>query len=486
MNRALLSIALAAGMASAVFAQDIVKLRNGKTVAGKVVVTDSDKEGFTIERWDSGGSLYIKWTQIPEDEKLRLLNKTNEAAVPSSVGDTLDGIRIITASREIIGVVKSEDAQQVLVKTASSPTPVPVPKAAILKRDDLKINETEAYSAEEMLAKRAEGVSDSDFPKLVEVGKFAQALKLLQQAKDYYTKAAAIDEAKKSEVEPLLTAVTTLIREAEAQAALAAVKKLADDTLYEKAIEAAKKFLDTYGDTKTGQENKSLLADIEKEAKEYEANRAKILEAKVPEAWRSIRSSLLSEYSNASKFKCGEARSNAGKMDVEIAKKIAEKFRCTADEAEAFWQKREKKPRTVNMGTGSWIVIGGQDGGLDYSGGDPTQGKDGNPVDDFMNRFGGNRGGNNKGQPQKKLVWGQPLQTSEQWWSAASGSNRRDFLEGFYALNSALVERDEPVNKDCRHCKAQGTIKVTRNAKQLDAICPLCHGAKYEQSVTYK
>ena len=80
----------------------------------------------------------------------------------------------------------------------------------------------------------------------------------------------------------------------------------------------------------------------------------------------------------------------------------------------------------------------------------------------------------------------QALQTSEQWWTAASSTARHDFLEGYYALNSPNVEKDSPVNKDCRTCKAQGTLKVTRNLKALDALCPWCHGAKYEQSVTYK
>jgi tetratricopeptide (TPR) repeat protein len=483
MGRKLVVAAIVAAMGSAAWAQDAVKLRNGKTVAGKILLSDSDKEGFSVERWDTGATIYIKWTQIPEGEKLRLLNKNNESTVPTVVGDILNGVRIITASREIVGVVKSEDETQIQVKTAASPTPVPVPKGAILKREDLKINEMDAYSPEEMLAKRAEGVTDGDFPRLVELGKFAQALKLYDKAKEYFTKAAAIDEAKKSEVEPLLAGVTSLMREAEAQKALAAAKKLAEDTVYDKAIEAAKKFLEDFADTQCAKDNKSLVSDLEKEAKEWETNRAKILTAKVPEAWKSIRSSLLNEYANASKYKCSEARGMTDKMDDEIAKKVSEKFRCTKDEAEQYWSKREKKPRTVNMGSGSWIVLGGQDGGMDYTGGDPTQAdpKD-NPVDDFAKRF----GGNNRNKPQKKLIWGVKLQTSEEWWQTASSSNRHDFLEGYYALNSPLVDKESPVNKDCQTCKAQGTIKVTRNAKPLDATCPRCHGAKYEQSITYK
>ncbi len=483
-HTALLGIAVAV-MASAAWAQDVVRLRNGKTVAGKVNVSDSDKDGFSIERWDTGASVYIKWTQIPESEKLRLTNKTNETATPASVGDTLNGVRIITATREVVGVIKNEDEQQIQVKTASSVAPVTIPKGAILKREDCKINETEAYSPDEMLAKRAEGVADTDFAKLVELGKFAQALKLLDKAKEYFTKAGAIDEAKKAEVEPLLTAITSLMKEAEAQKALAAVKKLADDTVYEKAIEAARKFMDDFADTKCVADNKTLVADLEKEAKEFETNRAKVLAAKVPDQWKSIRNTLLSEYSNVSKFKCNEARAMVDKMDDEIAKRVAEKFRCTKDEAEQYWRGREKKPRTVSLGTGSWIVLGGQDGGMDYSGGDPTAGGTGqDPVDDFMKRFGGNKP--KGGQQPKKLVWGQALQTSEQWWTAASSTARHDFLEGYYALNSPNVEKDSPVTKDCRTCKAQGTLKVTRNGKALDALCPMCHGAKYEESVTYK
>jgi tetratricopeptide (TPR) repeat protein len=488
--RTIVALGLVAAMAAAAAAQDTVRLKNGKHLTGTVTLNDSDKEGFQLTRWDSGGTIYVKWTQVPEGEKLRLLNKGMETAVAPTVGDILDGVRIVTASREVVGVITSEDAQQIFVKTAGSASPVPVPKGAILKRDGLKINEIDAYSPDEMVAKRETAAGEGDMGKLLEVGRFAQALKMYAKAKELYEKAAALDESKKSEVEPLIAAVVVLIREDDAQKALAGVKKLAEDTKYPEAIEAADKFLTDFADTECGKANKSLKADLEKEAKEFEANRSKILAAKVPDAWRSIRNSMFGEYSNAGKFKIAEARSNVDKMDAEIAKRVGAKFNCTQDEAEQFWQKREKKAKTVSLNTGSWILLGGQDGGMDFTG-DPNaqdgQGQSNNPVDDFVKKFGGNRGGNRGGQQPKKLEWGKPLQTSQQWWETASQSARRDWLEAYYVLNvSALVEKDQPVNKDCPYCKAQGTVKAMRNARSIDVICPRCHGAKYEQSVTYK
>ena len=55
------------------------------------------------------------------------------------------------ASREVIGVFIKEDPKTVEVKTARSATPVMIPKTAILMRDERKIRESEAFSADEMI-----------------------------------------------------------------------------------------------------------------------------------------------------------------------------------------------------------------------------------------------------------------------------------------------------------------------------------------------
>lgn len=482
--------AIAAGLVVAMgltaWAQDSVRLKNGRTLSGTITVDESDAEGFRVTRWDNGATIHVKWSQVPDAEARRLQGLGAQTTVAAAVGDVLDGVRIVTANREVLGVMTSEDAQQVLVKIAASPTPVPVPKAAILSRENLKISEQDAYSADEMLARRLEGLNENDASALLTVGKFAQALKLYDHAMELYQKASAIGESSK-EVEPLIAALTTLIREGQAQAALAEVRSLADETRYDEAIAAAQKFIEAYADTETGRKNAELVSLLEKEAKEFETNRASILAAKIPDAWKNVRSSLFSEYAS-NKYKLAEARSATDKMDAEIAKRIGDKFKCTQDEAELYWNKREKKKTSASLGTGTWIALGGQDGGMDFTGNpDAGEGSD-NPVDDFVKKFGGRNQGGNRGKPQKKIEYGKKLQTSEEWWQSVSNSTRKEWLEAYYAMNSALVDRSDlqVEEKNCSACRGEGIIKSVRNGKALDAICWRCHGVKVDQTIPYK
>ena len=40
--------------------QDTVKLKSGRVLTGLVLVDDSNREGFTVQRWDTGGSVFIR------------------------------------------------------------------------------------------------------------------------------------------------------------------------------------------------------------------------------------------------------------------------------------------------------------------------------------------------------------------------------------------------------------------------------------------
>ncbi len=469
----LLAVAFAGVAAQA---QDLVRLKSGKYLCGTVTV-DETRDGCTVSMWDTGGVVFVKWTQIPDSEKTRLLSKGAASAPAASIGDVLDGLRVITANREVVGVLITENDQTVSIKTASSAQPTVVPKGAILARETMKIQETEAYSPEEMVAKRAAG--DLSPAKCFEVGDFARALKLYAKAKEFYLKAAEADATRKDEATKLCAQVDLLIREADAEKALAAIRKLQEETKYVEAIEAANKFFGDFADTELAKANKDLVKILDKERKEFEANRDKILATRVPELWRSVRSTLWSKYADR-KFKFGEARGAVDRLDEEITAELVKKINCTRDEAEKFWKGREQKPMTVAMGSGTWCYKGGQDGGMDYTGTGMEGSKD-DPVDDFVKRFGGNKKGGDKKQPEL----GKKLQTSEEWWSGASTSDRLRWIQCYYALNSAYVTKVKEEERDCQHCKGVGTLKAVRGTKVVDVVCPRCHTVKKDLSVTF-
>lgn len=475
---------------STVVAQDVVKLRNGKHVTGTVDIDPTDQNGFTVIRWDTGGKVYVLWTQVTPYERHRLENKPLDQ---DTLGEEMDGVHIVTTSREMIGLLlsgggtvlvppggKEQLEMTVRVKTKDGATAVAIPRSSIEFYKPVKIREADAYSPTEMIERREKIVDPKDAVKLIELAKLARALKMPDRAKAFYEQAMAADPARKDEIGAIVAQLDVEIKEAAAEAKLAEILKLAEAGKFDEAIPLADKFVADYADTRIGQKNADLIARLKKDQEDYSKNRADYLAKKVPEAWRAQRSSLLSEYAK-SKYKIVEARELTGRIDEEILDRLTKKFNCPPEDIAKAWEKRDQKKRTVDMADGTWIYKGGQDGGMDYeSGGGGSGGED--PVDDFARRFGG---GNKKKGNEKQAEEGKPLDTSDKWWAAASQSKRQEWLETEYALTSQYVKKDKEEEKKCSRCQGKGTLKATRNNKAVDVICNVCHKVAVTISVTY-
>jgi hypothetical protein len=477
--------------------QDTVKLKSGRVLSGVVVVDETNREGFSVQRWDTGGTVFVRWNQISDVERARLSNRVAEIKV---VGVMLDGVRAMTAGRDVVGVLVKEDAASVHIKTKDAKAPVQVPKSALLRPyEAVKVPESDAYSPDEMVDLRVAKANEKDYGSMLEVGFFAASVKLYERAKDFYQKAAAADPSKKEETDSILAKNELLIKEGKAAALLAQVKEFVETIEFAKAIETAKKLLSDFADTDVARQNKTLADDIQKKAKDYEGKRTEYLAENVPQAYKERRSALFSQYGSA-KYKIAEALSQANKIDEAVVAELAKRMKATPEEINAAWGKRELKPRTVSYGDGSWIVKGGQDGGLDTdaktqpnnnNGGNRNNGGNGNGNNGGFG-FGGNRnnGGNNGGkggnnQKNQPEPLGKKLETKDEWWSTASSSDRRNFVEAEYGKNSSAVKK-EVKTKKCGVCNGEGIRKETRSGIQCDCKCTRCHGAKEDDIVIYQ
>src|SRR5262245_27842578 len=146
MKHSFLALPLVLALVAPAATQEAVRLKNGRFVAGAVTIDEADKEGFKVQLWETGATIFVKWSQIPEGERNRLLKRTPAATASSGPAvNLIDGIRLITSNREVIGVLVKEDATQVYVKTKDSKTPVVVPKNdSLIRRDDgIKVKESD-------------------------------------------------------------------------------------------------------------------------------------------------------------------------------------------------------------------------------------------------------------------------------------------------------------------------------------------------------
>jgi hypothetical protein len=229
-------------------------------------------------------------------------------------------------------------------------------------------------------------------------------------------------------------------------------------------------------------QNKDLVQALEKQAKDFEGKKAEYLAVNVPEAYKARRQSLFGSAASSKVVKINEATALAAKIDETVVADLAKKFKSTPEEIQTAWGKRELKQRTVSYGDGSWIVKGGQDGGLDTDA--KTQPKQ---AQQPRNNGGFGFAGGNRNQPQqgnKPRDLGRKLETRDEWWANASSSDRKAFVEAEYAKNSSAVKK-EIKTKKCSVCNGEGIRRETREGVPCDAKCGRCHGSKEDEIIIY-
>lgn len=201
---------------------------------------------------------------------------------------------------------------------------------------------------------------------------------------------------------------------------------------------------------------------------------------KVTEMVRARSTALISQAAGP-KVKFEEAVAKAAKLEEAIVQESAEKLGITVEEIRNAWAKREKKPHKITYGDGSWIVQGGQDGGLDSD-------VKGTPVPDSTDLVGGGPSiltRRKKPPPPEPVPLGKTLKTKDEWWATATNGERIAFVEAEFVRKSSLVDKKEETKK-CPTCSAKGTVNIKRGGIGLTAICPRCHGSKEDVIVLYE
>jgi hypothetical protein len=180
-----------------------------------------------------------------------------------------------------------------------------------------------------------------------------------------------------------------------------------------------------------------------------------------------------------SKVKFEEAVAKAAQLEETILTESAEKLEISVDQVKEAWAKRERKPHKVHYGDGSWIVLGGQDGGLDSN-------VKGTPVHEELLPSGPSILTRRKPPPPGEPVpLGAPIKTREEWWATATGAERAAFVEGEFVRKTGLVEKKEE-SKKCSKCNGKGSVAVNRGGIGLVCVCSRCHGAKEDVIVQYE
>lgn len=484
--RPALTLALAALAASAA-AQDVVRLRNGRVLAGEIAVKDP-AAGFSITLWETGGTLEVPWELITEDEKRRLTR-----AEPVVSGPQVEAVIVMTRTGDYHrGVFVKEEKGTLHLKERGKPQPVPVLVSMIETRKTEMLPESTLYTDAEILKLRSDKADPANPEQQHVLAVTAAGWKLYEEAAGFYAAAAAA-LGKKAKDDPRIAEWEGQGKEMKARVLRVSVDAALKKLDYAAAKKAADEIQAKYAETPTGDAAKDLAQFIDAEKAAFEADRDKLMLAKVVEAWPGERNNQLSRVVTGSKNDIQAAIAKVPEVDKLIAEALAKEFKeakATPEEINGWWQRRGetvpapdpagkgKKLRryTAAYGAGTWIVRGGQDGGSDFVEFTDAQatskatgkatGKQG------AGRTGGKQGAN-QGQPQPE---DKELQTSSGWWEDQSFNIKRQWLEAYYAENSQMVTVEEvKVTGVCTTCGGTGVRSATRATRKCTIKCYRCH-----------
>jgi hypothetical protein len=443
---------------------DAVRLRSGKVLSGSIHLDESTKEGFVLRSWESGGTVFVRWSQLTPAEIDRVLNRSSLPA--RAPADLVEGIRVHTNARTVVGVLVREDRDRLSIKTSDSRTPVVVPTSSVIGREDrVALPESEAYSPEEQVERRLARVNPSDVDALLGLAGLASRFGLYAKARELYLRAAAAEPTRNEEIESLIGATEALARERRAADLLREIDRLARRAEFALAIARARSLLAESAETETVRQNKDLVSNLENEAKEWKVHKSDVLARWVPDAYRLRLGERIAQAARLSKF--AEARSAVARLDDDVVQDLAEEMKSTPDEIRTAWSRRERKARKIWFGAGSWIILGGQSGGLDT---------DAQFIPVHRNTA---------KPPPPPIPLGLKLDTPEEWWEKASKYDRLDWLEAEYGRTSPAVSRTLR-DRRCARCVGEGEFRSSRRGIDCTTKCPRCHGAKLDQSVEYQ
>jgi hypothetical protein len=477
------------GVASSAFAQDAVRLKNGRLLAGEVALKADDPEGFTVALWETGGVVRVRWDQISAEERRRL-TKT-EAAPPVPLVQTTI---VVTRNNEYFrGILTKEDARSLWVKERGKAAPTQIALSRIAKRETAQLPESDVYTPLEIFEMRERQADPKNAEQQRALAAYAQTWKLHEQAAACFGRAADLWAAARAD-DPRVAELRGAAAEMNARRLLEQIEERSEKRDFDKAIEAAKELQEKYGATPTGLANTSLESELTARREAFQKNRDREMLESIVKHWPGERDRLLRQIALETAANLDQAKARAEALDAEIAKALAKRFAVTPDEVTAWWSRRgetapegsKKKLRrfSASYGSGTWIARGGQDGGSDFiEFADPQNAAAGQPgaaprTGPNANRN-QNRNPNNRQPPPQNQPQADPnkeLPTAAQWWSAQSASGRHSWLEAYYAEHSQMVTVEAVVNERiCGTCGGDGIVTTVRVVQTARVKCPRCH-----------
>lgn len=464
-------LSLPAGLASA----EVVKLRTGETIKGRVVAERTNENILVVEDYLLGGFREIAWGAVDKPDETRI----KESLGMGGLGDTLvQGVLIVyrlnVGTTEVRGVIVGQEAGFLLLKNISSKDPLRIPLDKIVSRENIEMDAQEVWPPSEIIAKKREELNPVEARDWFKLAQHAEAVGAYAEAKEAYETAAA-DEAylQRSQAQLGVTRMTAVLNDSEAIRTLNDLRNAVSSQLWKRVREGIEGFGAKHPDASepVKKQLEGLKADFTKKRSAAFADFAgRNLE---PIVKRMIELKVRVRDAAFNDIQAWIRKDAIEEGFAELAKRLQEKDpSVTVEEVKTLFAARPKRPnsfRSARYDSGSFLI-------------EPPQIKppSGNPRPTQPQK-GGNQG------PPPNIPTPKPP-TRDTWWTDATSDVRRNFWWATFVEKSGLYEVSPKKEKTpCSACDGAGKQSRMLSGGYLQEwLCVRCGGARFDIIIKYR
>lgn len=452
---------------------DVVRLRSGEAIKGRVLKDRTSEDVLVVEDYLAGASRELSWDAVDPADRARIrsdlgFGDVGEVTIPCD----LVSFRLDNGSVVVIKcVILKEEGGALIVRTLADKG-MRLPLNRVVARAKGECEPQELYTAAELAEKYKEEIQPSDARSWFSFAQLCEAAGSFQAAKEGYENAAS-DEAyaKRKQAQDGATRMESILRDQEAVNEIIQLKQAVGAAQWKRVREAIDGFAGkhpTIGDAakKKFEELKTLFA--KRRTAHFTAKVADRLE-------KILREDLIKKrvapkdaaYNDVQAWIRREAVNEAfEKLVTELQKSDPA---ITAEEVKTFWEGREKRSwRNAKYASGTRFIYPPKV--------TPKTGT--KQVQPQRNQGGG---------PAPVLKLPEPPPRDD-WWKDLPIDERVAFWWAVFVEKSGLFEVDpKQVKAACAKCEGEGVkTYMLSNGMQATTLCERCAGARYDISVRYR
>jgi len=524
---------------------DTIRLENGRIMHGNVDRGYVDPEYLRIQMFNTGGVVKVRWEHIIVEDRdtwqVDLGLRESDEAVELKV----DGHKILFVNNLVlIGMILNPDALsggaagEIIVQSKGKQDTYP--RGSIAKAEPMRVDLALVYTPRQAYEIKRDEINPNNGPTHFDLAEYGKAVRAYEEAKEHLLKAKEdldfLKTPQGKQIDSKLATLEILLRNKALQTDLDRVKVALIEAksagrdfgrtaqIYLEARDSMLRIMKQYEDKKIQAEFK--IPDL---AKRVETERRVFFQKRMPTEVYSWLRKAANEKSREQKVKdippgtdrqqvailqmkgtfegarqyftrqatedlwnhiikivgAGEAMAEIQKtmdkdpaklteQEKDRAKRLAELEKSLRDELQDYWTNRSKSGGyTTSYGTGSFIVVKSD---LKLTRKAPPAG-------------GGNRGRAGGAGQQQQAV--DVIKTPDQWWEAASTSEKANWLLSWYAEKSGFLEvtRKGPENAvNCDNCGGLGykKVNVASTGEEEAERCQSCNGCKVIQKIRWR